>query len=71
MGFSILYHVSHLIFNFVPSELLIVKIEESKSNKILNWILIGVQFFVMCPSKFLIFVTSELLDIKTKEFKTN
>ena len=71
MGFSILHHVSHLIFNFVQSELLIVKIEESKSNKILNWILIGVQFFVMSPSKFLIFVTSELLDIKTKKFKTN
>ena len=32
IGFSILHYVSHLIFNFVPSELLIVKIEETKFN---------------------------------------
>jgi len=30
--FSILRYVSHLIFNFVPNELLSVKIEEFKSN---------------------------------------
>ena len=30
--FSILHHVSHLIFNLVLSELLSVKIEESKFN---------------------------------------
>ena len=30
--FSLLCHVSYLIFNFVPNELLSVKIEESKSN---------------------------------------
>ena len=30
--FSILYHVSLLIFNFVSSKLLCVKIKESKSN---------------------------------------
>ena len=32
-------------FNFVPSELLSVKIEEFKSNLIIYWILIEVQFF--------------------------
>ena len=30
--FSILRHVSYLIFNFVPNELLSIKIEEFKSN---------------------------------------
>ena len=30
--FSILRHVSHLIFKFVQNELLCVKIEESKFN---------------------------------------
>ena len=55
--------MSHFIFNFVLSELLSVKIEEfkSNSNSIQNWISIGVQFFVICPSKFLIFVANELL----------
>ena len=64
-------HVSHLIFNFVLSELLSLKIEKSKSNYILNWILIGVQFFATCLSKFLIFVANELLGVKTKEYKIN
>ena len=54
----------------MASELLSAKIEESKSNYILNWISIEVQFFAMCLSKFLIFVTSELLDAKTEESKT-
>ena len=69
--FSILHYVYYLVFNLVPSELLSVKIEESKSNQILNWISIEAQFFTMYPSKFLIFVTSELLSAKTKESKTN
>ena len=64
-------HVSHLIFNFVLSELLSLKIEKSKSNYILNWILIRVQFSAMCLSKFLIFVANELLGVKTKEYKIN
>ena len=63
--------MSHLIFNFVLSELLNRKIEESKSNYIQNWISIGVQFSAMCPSKFLIFVASELLSSKIEESKTN
>ena len=58
--------MSHLIFNFVPSELLSVKIEDSKSNSNLNWISIEGQFFAMCPSKFLIFVANELLGVKTE-----
>ena len=66
-----LRHVSYLIFNFVPNELLNVKIEESKSNYILNWISIGSQFSVKCPSKFLIFVASELLGVKTEKSKIN
>ena len=57
-------------FNFVLSELLSVKIEESKFNQILIWISIEVQFFVTCLSKFLIFVTSKLLGAKTEESKT-
>ena len=69
--FSILHYVYYLVFNLVPSELLSIKIEESKSNQILNWISIEVQFFAMYPSKFLIFVTSELLSAKTKGSKTN
>ena len=69
--FSILCHVSHLIFNFVSNELLNVKIEEYKSNEIQNWISIGVQFSSMCPNKFLIFVISELLGVKIEESKTN
>ena len=32
IGFLILRHMSYLIFNFLPSELMNVKIEESKSN---------------------------------------
>ena len=32
IGFSILCHMSYLIFNFLPSELMNVKIEESKCN---------------------------------------
>ena len=67
--FSILCHVFHLIFNFVLSELLSIKIEEFKSNQILNWILIGVQFLVMCSSKLLIFVTNELLGANIEESK--
>ena len=54
----------YLIFNLMPSELLSVKIELFKYNLILNWISIEVQFFVMYPSKFLIFVASELLNAK-------
>ena len=53
------------------SELLNVKIEESKFNQILNWISIGIQFSAMCPSKFFIFVASELLGAKIEKFKTN
>ena len=71
IGFSILCHVFHLIFDFVPSELLNVKIEESKSNQILNWISIGTQFFAMCPFNFLIYVASELMGAKTEKFKSN
>ena len=55
----------------MPNELLSVKIEKSKSNYIITWISIGVQFFTTCPSKFLIFVASELLGAKTKESKSN
>ena len=53
------------------SELLSLKIEKSKSNYILNWILIGIQFSATCLSKFLIFVANELLGVKTKEYKIN
>ena len=63
--------MSHLIFNFVLSELMNIKIEESKSNYVQNWISIRVQFSAMCPSKFLIFVVSELLSAKIEEFKIN
>ena len=63
--------MSHLIFNFLQNELLSVKIEESKYNSILNWISIGVQFFATCPSKFLIFVASELFGEKIEESKIN
>ena len=63
--------MSHLIFNFVPNELLSVKIKEFKFNYMQNWISIGVQFFVMCPSKFFNFVASELLGVKIEEFETN
>ena len=38
---------------YVPSELLSVKIEKSKSNWILNWISIEVQFCAIRPSNFL------------------
>ena len=61
----------HLILNFVPNELLSIKIEEFKSNQILNWIPIRVQFFTMSPSKFLLFVARELLGAKTEKSKTN
>ena len=57
----------YLIFNFVSSELLSVKIKEFKSNYILNWISIGIQFFTTCPFIFLIFVTSELFGEKAEE----
>ena len=56
---------------YVPSKLLSVKIEESKSNWILNWISIEVQFFATCRSKFLIFVANKLFDAKTEKSKTN
>ena len=56
---------------YVSSKLLNVKIEESKSNWILNWISIEVQFFATCPSKFLIFVANKLFDAKTEKSKTN
>ena len=59
--------MSYINFNFVPSELLSVEIKKS----IFNWISIGVQFFAICPSKFLIFVASELLGVKIEESKTN
>ena len=55
----------------MSNELLNVKIEEYKSNEIQNWISIGVQFSSICPNKFLIFVTSELLGVKIEESKTN
>ena len=55
----------------MPSELLSVKIKEFKFNYMQNWISIGVQFFVMCPSKFFNFVASELLGVKIEEFETN
>jgi len=63
--------MSHLILNFLPSELMSVKNKESKSNYILNWILIGVQFSATCPSKILIFMASELLGAKIEKSKTN
>ena len=44
-------------------------LKKKKKNHINNQI--ALQFFAMCPSKFLIFVTSELLSTKTEEFKTN
>ena len=52
---------------YVSSELLNVKIEESKSN----WISIEVQFFASCRSKILIFVANKLFDAKTEKSKTN
>ena len=55
----------------MSSELLGTKIEESKFNYILNWILIGVQFFACVPSKFLIFVASKLLNAKIEESRSN
>ena len=66
-----MHHVSYLIFNLVLSELLSAKIEESKSNYILNWISIEVQFFAMRLSKFLIFVAIELLSVETEKPQTN
>ena len=59
--------MSHIIFNFVQSESLSIEIKKSKSY----WILIGVQFSVTFPSKFLIFIVSELLGAKIEESKTN
>ena len=56
---------------YVPNELLSVKIEESKFNQILNWISIEVQFFAICPPKFLIFLANKLLGAKTEKPKTN
>ena len=44
LDFSILRHMPYLIFNFVLSELSSVKIKKSKSNYIINWILIEIQF---------------------------
>ena len=55
--------------NFVSSKLLNAKIEKSKSNQILNWISIRVQFSIVYLSKFLIFVVSKLLGTKTKSLK--
>ena len=52
IGFSILCHMSYLTFNFVPHELLSVKIKEFKSN----------------PSKFFIFLVSKILGAKIEEF---
>ena len=74
--------MSCLILIFVPSELLSVKIENSKSNYILNWISIGlkkkkIEFQLESnfePRVYLIFkffVVSELLSTKTKESKSN
>ena len=51
----------------MQSESLSIEIKKSKSY----WILIGVQFSVMFPSKFLIFVVNELLGAKIEESKTN
>ena len=59
------------IFNFMPSELLSVKIKESEFNQILNWISTRVQFSATCPFIFLIFTASELLGEKTEESKSN
>ena len=67
----ILNFAPRVSFNFVTSELLSVKIEESKSNSILNYISIVVQFSVTCLSKFLIFVANKLLGAKTEKYKTN
>ena len=61
--------MSYLIFNFVPSELLSIKIEKSKSNYILNWISIEIQILATYSSKFLIFVANELLGAKMKDSK--
>ena len=59
-----------IFLNFVQSELLSIKIKEFKSNIIIIWILIGVQFSATCSSKFIIFVACELLGAKTKESKS-
>ena len=67
----ILNFAPRVSFNFVTSELLSIKIEESKSNSILNYISIVVQFSVTCLSKFLIFVANKLLGAKTEKYKTN
>ena len=43
--------------------------KKKKKNHINNQI--ALQFFATCPSKFLIFVASELLGTKTEEYKTD
>ena len=53
----------------MPSELLSIKIEKSKFNYILNWISIEIQILATYSSKFLIFVTNELLNVKIVESK--
>ena len=53
----------------MPSELLSIKIEKSKSNYILNWISIEIQILATYSSKFLIFVANELLNVKIVESK--
>ena len=58
-----------IFLNFVQSELLSIKIKEFKSNIIIIWILIGVQFSATCSSKFIIFVACEL-GAKTEESKS-
>ena len=54
---------------YIYKHFLDLKSPKKKKNHINNQI--ALQFFATCPSKFLIFVTSELLGAKTKEFKTN
>ena len=68
MTYWLFNFAARVLFNFVLSKLLMIKIEDFKSNYILY---IRVQFFVMYLSKFLIFVINELLDVKIKVPKFN
>ena len=49
----------------------LVYISSQNSKKIQLAFSIGIQFFITCLFKFLIFVANELLGTKTEESKTN
>ena len=68
IGFSILRHVPHLIFNLVLSELLSVKIEESN---IYIYIYIGFSILSNVPHLIFNLMPSELLSVKIEESKFN